>query len=368
MEKVKTASKKAGSNSIVNVSSVLSTILKKHRESLNRTFKEMAIFNRRIDGSIFLQVVNNYIAPVVEAVHNKDPEKSEEVTLELYSLALELYSRKYLGPETRWPHINRLWKKTLPALASLIAQSPKTLPSHLTNAVFTLTKSRPELASKWLEEIANIAPGCSDASELSEAGKVLAWRCGMAHWRDSAMNTWQRLSKTLKLATLGLLLDEEDYDIDELETSLLDRWHKPGIKLIGEKEICIIGRAGGFYGFDKEFVSPPEVLSSNNRIYVFDDQNCWSIHGDCFGIFLHPEGRDLPSTETSDDATKPSSLVDKFTITQGGKITWNGKKASIPLLKGLQSFACSKDFVAVTLPSTHAVFLLALTDRSAAIA
>ena len=97
MEKIETATKEVDRNvedvdsdRNANTSNVFSAILKKNREQFNQTFKETAIFNRRIDGALFLQVLKNYIAPIIEAVQIKVPDQSEAVALELYSIALEL--------------------------------------------------------------------------------------------------------------------------------------------------------------------------------------------------------------------------------------------------------------------------------------
>jgi hypothetical protein len=375
---------------------VFETILEKHRENFNLEFKEKRLFNRRLDGHSFLEVLKDYVAPIVNAVHLKTPQKSEEVSLALYSLSLELFSRRYLGPDSLSPPVNNLWKETLPSISVLIARSPGRLAGHLTNAVFTLGLTGPDYPVKWLQMVSDVAPGCIDEQELIEAGKVLAWRCGMTQWRESALLTWDNLSKPLKLATLGLLLDDRDYDLEELRTSLDNRWLKPGQTLTGETEICIVGRAGKFSGFGGEMTCPPEVMNIDGKIYTFDDENCWSLHGDCFGTILLPHGKDLPQSEqpeskgtetppSLDTEVPPSSGTEappssgtealpaadatncSFAISKTGNISWRGKTTSIPLLSGFQSFAVCNDFAAVTHPLSHSIFILAITDRSAAI-
>ena len=345
--------------------------LKEHRKELNQSFENMKLFKSGLEQSVFLHILQKYTMPLVQKIYMHHPEKADESALALYDLSLTLYSRKYIGPQSHFPLISKLFEEVLPRISTLVAQAPATLPASLINALFSLLRISKPVASMWLDEIVNIAPGCKTYVELIDAGKVLAWKCGMAQWRGSALKIWRKLSKPLKLATLGLLLSEDNINMEELGQQLEDPWFHPHFHLHsnlhsnrhtkGEtKSPVIIAKAGGFTGFGCEMATPPEVISINDQIYAFDDYNCWSLHCDAFGTILVSEGRDLP-----DEILPATSNTCKITPT--GILHWNGLSETIPVLKHSSSIAASEDFVAVTCKSSFYIFIIALSDKERSI-
>jgi hypothetical protein len=327
------------------------------REHFNRLYAIKKRMKRQIDGKVFSKHLIEVVAPLVDSAVELEPSCGEELTASLYELSLDLVSRRYLGQANKYPSLDHLWSKTLPKLVRFLPAGSRKLVSALSNAVYNLDNTPGVSAKKWLSALLSISDGCSSWTELLAAGKVLSWRCGMAHYRKSALEVWSTLSKELKLATLGLLLDEEEIDLEALRNALQDPWWRPDVKTNPSYNLEIVGAVGGFRGFGGSFVSPPEVMQVGDDIFAFDDEACWSVHADCYGTTLQRFGKTLPDGDSNEGAFM---LVQK-----SGKVSCGNYEREFDILKRPSSFVSSSSSLAVTLQCSHKVFIVAKVPKRA---
>ena len=325
--------------------------LEKYRDQFNRLFALRRRMKRQIDAKAFSHHLVEVVAPLVDEAVSLNADCCEELTRSLYELSLELVSRRYLGQGNRYPAIDHLWSFTLPKLVRFLPEGKRGLVSALSNAVYNLDNTAGVSAIDWLEDLLSVADGCNSWTELLAAGKVLAWRSGMAHYRRSALDVWDTLPKELQLATLGLLNEEEKIDLKTLRQALEDPWWQPGFSTEMARELEFVGTVGGFRGFGGSFVSPPEVMKVGDEIYAFDDEACWSIHADCYGTTLQRYGKNLPDGEQIEGSFQ--------LVLKSGQVSCGKLEGTFPLLKNPSSFVSSSSCLAVTLSCSHKVFIVA---------
>ncbi|MBF0530050.1 MAG: hypothetical protein HQK55_12430, partial [Deltaproteobacteria bacterium] len=200
-------------------------------------------------------------------------------------------------------------------------------------------------------------PLCPTLEDFLKVGQVAAWRCGLAHFRAGALEIWRDLPEPLARLALGFKPDAEALAKSDLAAALADPWRS--LKQLGrlpERKLRLVARVGGFRGFGGPFISPPEVTCARTVIYAFDREFCYSLHADWFGSAVERFGSDLP--EGVENRPLGFSLDQK-----NGMVTKDGQQAIFPELAGASSFAATDHTLAVTVPRSHFVYLIALADQ-----
>lgn len=253
--------------------------LERGRDDFNARFLRARRGGLRVDGEIFSEVMRDLAGPIVDAVAIVDAGAVEETTEVVFDVGLRLSSHFLLGRESRHGAINSLWREDLPRLSRFVARDPRRVISALSNAAHFMALARGGDVQGWRELLAEVAPRCHSVDELLQMGQVLAWRSGMAHFRESALKVWEGLGEELKYAALGA--SREMGSVDELRHRVYQRWMPLDSD---EPEVASpILRVGGFRGDGGPFLQPPRVCLLDGRIFACDQRGVWSIHADIFG-------------------------------------------------------------------------------------
>jgi hypothetical protein len=112
----------------------------------------------------------------------------------------------------------------------------------------------------------------------------------------------------------------------------------------------IVRIAGGFRGFGGPCLHPPTVTANGGALFVHDGDDCWQLLADAFGTLWH--------RTPSSSAKVRDSNVSPASIDAQGKVTWDGTH-QIAELADASSYACDGQTLAVTLPTSYHVFLVA---------
>src|SRR5262249_14803341 len=168
---------------------------------------------------------------------------------------------------------------------------------------------------------------------LLQAGKVCAWRAGLAHLREGALETCGRLAPKLARAALGLSPAAKSLPLETVVQELrADPWLDPaslGKAPAPEKRLRVVGAVGAFRGFGGPFLRPPRVAYAEGHFLASDGERCWVLCADRFGATLHPAGADLP----------PDGSDSFFQIDKKGKVTRDKESQFFPELKDPSSRA-----------------------------
>jgi hypothetical protein len=266
-------------------------------------------------------------------------------------VALELLAGGALGEAARGPLVARAWDGLLPRLLPHLAAAPRALAARISNALCNLAREGGEaLAERWGECLVGVSPAAAAPLQLLEAGLVLAWRCGLAHFRDSALARWRALPAPLRRATLGLPPEGEAPPMEALARGLEDPWFDPA-RPAPRAAPALAARVGGFRGFGGRFVRPPRLARAAGAILASDGEGTYRLHADVFGATLRPVA--APAVADADAGARARIAAD-------GTVSVDGTEARLPALAGAASLAAAGTTLAVALAHSHHVYVVAL--------
>ena len=339
----------------------LASILEARRGRYNAQFAEARRNRPSLDPDRFGDHLRPVVAPLLERVGQTAPGQESAVADVLYDLSLDLVGRDLLGPTARYPAVVEGWSWLLAALADRLAEAPRQVAGAVTNALYQLSTTPGARPQQWLHEVSAISAQCASASELLEAAKVVAWRAGLAHYRESALDLCRRLPVGLAATALSLGPEAAGLARDEIDTVvhqlLADPWLAPAEALHGkpdQQHLRLVGRVGAFRGFGGTFMRPPQVTCPGGVFVASDLETHWQLHADLFGATLHRVAA-VP-------AAAPVMAAPLFKVGLGGKVSRGTHSAVFADLHVSHSSAANTHTLAVTTPLSHAVYLIALAS------
>ncbi|MFA6958042.1 MAG: hypothetical protein WC538_19415 [Thermoanaerobaculia bacterium] len=335
------------------LSAPLASALERDRERFNALVAERVASGQRFDAAALAGHMRDVVSPVVDAVYRVDSGSVGPVVDVLFRLTLDLIGRDLVGVGTRYPAIAEGWRKIFPAAATMLARAPQHIAGSLTNAIYKVSVSTGGDASGWIDTMATLARQCGDATELLDAGKTVAWRAGLAHYRRGALDACRSLSPDLAALALGVSGAVVSYHamIDRLES---DPWLDPAVaagERLPEPSLRLVATIGAFRGFGGPFRVPPKVYLRDGQLVAKDDEAAWILTADRFGATWHRSGTDDLLAQNFLDAA-----VDRD---GGAKIAT--LRASFPDLRQPWTQAFDGTTLAVTLALSHRIRLLACT-------
>jgi hypothetical protein len=328
--------------------------LARNREALNARFAAAQMGGSRIDQAAFMEHLAEVVEPIVRAVAAEFAEKVDPVTLALYDLSLELFEAILLGPQNTCPAISLVWRKLLPRLPCLLAREPGRIAGSLSNAVHNLAATPGARTDQWLDRMIALAPLAGDVRTFLDSGKILAWRAGMTQYRDGALNTARQLEPSVAARALGLPEAAPAADIaTALDRMTENPWISPTDALANAadpRRIRIAARAGAFRGFGGPFLRPPTVIYQQDNFLVSDGQSTWMLLADLHGSTFQ---------RIDNPPLKPNWIAAAIQSEPDGTLRWGDAVATFEELAGFSSHASDGKTLAITLPTSHHVYLLA---------
>ena len=308
-----------------------------------------------LDPVAFQAWIREGIAPAVDAAAALRPETAGWVLDALLERSLQLTVLKVLGPGAREPVIAGGWRRLLPALPSLLAAEPAALSAAVVNALHRLAATEGARPEAWTATMLRAGSRCANLTAFLDAGLVAAWRAGLAHYRDAALDRARRMDQDLARIVLGL----DDVDADALPRLLAGVAADPWRSLEesregpwGDPRLALVGRLGAFRGFGGLFPVPPGVTERQGALLAWSGGGCWRIFADCYGAVFH-------RVEPPPGGNQPHPSGENSTVDVSGTVRHRGLTAVFPELAAPTTFASDGVTLAVTLASSHAVYLVA---------
>ncbi|MFV2045265.1 MAG: hypothetical protein ACC700_18785 [Anaerolineales bacterium] len=328
--------------------SPLAITLAKNRESFNTRFKAARLQNPALNPAEFSAHLSSLVARIIDSVAKFAPSQVDEVVLVIYELSLDLFAARSLGQDALFPEVYDAWESLLPKAHRFISSDPGPVTAAVSNAVVNVSKENPGAANRWIQMMEGLVDHCANTRDFLNAGQVVAWQCGLAHYRESALKIWKELSKPLQKATLGI-----DVTQDEISQMFLaDPWFNPSVR-IKTSALNIVSVAGGFKGFGGPFVTPPRVYRDGHMLMAADSESSWSIHADCFGTQFKRQGP--PPSETQIHAPQSEAFF------KNDRVEFRDEVLTHPDLKAWTSYASTEYTLAVTLKQSHIIYLIAMS-------
>ena len=343
------------------VRGAFAAVLEERRDRFNAAFAQARHDNPRLDAHAFSDHLSLRVAPIVNAVAEVFPEQVIDTGAAVYDLSLEMLRADLLNR----PEIALIFTDLLPKLVHPLAREPRRVVAAVVNAALQIGTRGASPMKRWISAVGAAAQLDPSLDYLLGFGQVAAWRAGLAHYREGAL----KVAPSLDPSLVALAVDASAADAAQclarlpsdsaartahvaqmLERLTVDRWHAPGSPQQPEARTMIRARIGAFRGFGGVFQRPPTVSTSENRLFATDGSDTWQISVDAFGSTFHRVGP-MPAWPG----------MGAFTLDRDGTV-WRGRERQrIEVLADARSWASTDDTLAVTLSSTHHVFVIGHT-------
>lgn len=338
------------------------------REHYNQRFRMCRALRPGLDAEAFGRSLRQWVAPLVETLAEATPEHTDALTEGLFEVALALLQvgQAAVAEAQEATGMDRLWQ-LLARQPAALGQDPVALVGRLCNAWLHLQGQRGVRVDQWLAAVADlldsalVAQQAPPPEDLLLAVQVLAWRCGMATFRQSALDRAGTLAPALLAHALGAP-GLRDAAIAALLARLrADPWFPPeaypsaaASPPESPPKLHEVGRVGGFRGLGGCFVEVPEVVLLDGRIALQDRSGPLQIlYADACGAQL------------SADASGPATAAGHPLPLQ-----WEGRRLHHPpsgsvveMPAEVAGWACDGHTVAVVLRRSYWVRLYAVCQR-----
>lgn len=226
------------------------------------------------DAEALARAIRDRLDPVAVAVDAVAPERVGAAVEAGFDVILGLAGHGIAGE--RAALIDRVWQTLGTAHARSVAERPFAVLGMLTNAALTIAATPGARVDEWIERMAALGPQGS-ADTVRALGQLVAWRSGMAHYRDGAIAAADSLPDTVAAAAVGSSLGWT-----EARSALAgDPWWTPD----GVAEGVTVG---AFTGFGGAFAEPPLVRVGPKGFLVRSGPATFLLIADAWGATLHP--------------------------------------------------------------------------------
>lgn len=320
-------------------------VLRGGRAEFNRRF---AIGQQRyptLDPAEFSELLSGPVDAIVGAVARVDNGAVPALADSLFDLCLALLGQRWIGTGGRAPALLAGWQLLADKAPALLAQQPQKLLTAIANALVHWPAFGG--GEPWLRTLATLAERARSADELLRAAQVAAWRHGMVHYRDSALERARQLDR--ELLALALSVAPADWQDEILLRMARDRWYRPDKPPL--QRPCALMRVGAFVGYGGRFVEPPVAGSIDGELLLHSGGQRYSLHADVYGANVQPhsEGKLAPAHE----------LPVGWQI-EGSVLVSPGKRFAFVEHGDITSSAVSSDTLVLTHAWSHALTVVAL--------
>lgn len=299
----------------------LADVLRGGRTEFNRRF---ALGQQRysgIDPAAFSELLTGPVDHIVGTVARIDSGAAPALADALFDLSLTLLGQRWIGTGGRAPAVLAGWELLADKAPSLLAQEPQALLTAVANALVHWSSFGG--GGYWLRTFETLAARARSADELLRAGQVAAWRHGLAHYRDSALERARQLDR--ELLALALTVPPGDWSDEMLPRMARNRWYRPDKPPQAAPRVMI--GVGAFVGFGGRFAEPPLVGTIDGELLLHSGGQRYSLHADVYGANVQPhsDGKLAPARELPPgwriDGSVLLSPEQRFPFTDQGGIT-----------------------------------------------
>ncbi|MEO6878746.1 MAG: hypothetical protein ABI205_09715 [Gemmatimonadaceae bacterium] len=332
------------------ISAPLADALMAGRPQLNARVAEVRHRYPAFDTAAFAAFVRTGVDSVARAVADVAPDRTAFVVSASYDLALELTAQGLVGSAARTDLVDRVWTTLAPRYADLLATEPVEVLGLLSNAVLHIEGVPGARADAWLTTMADFGGQIESIAQLRLLGQVLAWRAGLAHFRDGALLSADALPELIALRALAGATAADWATVRARYHG--NRWWSP----LPERQAVVRDglNVGHFTGFGGTFAQPPEVRSCPQGFLVRSGNRFHVLVADVFGAVL------LPST-AEELAQAVSESPNARGVLTGSTIVIGDHRVDLQLPTDGLRVTTNEDTIAVSSPYTHMIRLLSCT-------
>jgi hypothetical protein len=292
-------------------------------------------------GGLCSQVISGWmvevIEPIVEAAVavNSASEKIYEVVKALY---LELLKLIGSGFATRYRDDYKNAWLLMAKMPGLVVKFPAKTILLLNDVLASLHLYAPEKIMQWCTLMGGSSPEIKTIEDFKIAGRIYAWKCGLAHLRARLKTDYEELSENLQQTIVNTI--NPDKDITQL---FKYRWENDNTKFQGVQ--------GGFNGTTGFFEHPPRLSQIGENIFVTDTKSSYALFADRFGKILLPANT-VDASYILSNSKRYDTLED-----------WLGKNNPKMDVNAVSSVVITEDTLVFTLQNSYYLYLFSLGNE-----
>lgn len=326
------------------ISAAVAHILRQHREACNRGFAEARHRFPHLDAQAFTRFLQDDARALLEVIEQHHPDQLEPLVLAIYHHGLQLAGLRWCGVDSQFALLQDVWRYTFPHWHHLLVQAPTRSLIAITHALRQLQDHPGADPLGWLQHMSTLATLYNDVELWLQAGQVQAWWCGLAHYRESALQQADRLPE------IPLLI--------ALDAAHLQKWPVVRAQLVANHwwtpthppaPMTEQRRVGGLAGMGGVFTALPLVFAQGDALLVQSGGQWFELYADARGAALQRIAQVNP--------TPPLAPRDAGFVRN--RLQVDGHARTISDINTITSVACTRDTVAVTSADSFQVIVFA---------
>ena len=321
------------------ISPAFAAILASGRAQFNARAAEARRRFPALDMAAFGAFLHDGVDPLIVAVVAAAPERAGGATVAAYDMALELVGHGLAGPAAKNPFLNTVWRELAPSFAPLLSTAPVDVLGMLSNAAIHIASVAAARPAQWQHELVALAAQVATVAQLRAVGQVLAWRAGVAHFRQGALAAADTLPPALALAAFGEPGAQWPQVLAQLQAN---PWR-------GNAE----GREfGSFTGLGGDFATPPQVRATDDGFVVRSGERHYLLVADAYGAVLH--------SATAQEFDQAQTAMPASVKLDGASVHIGARRIELDVPAADIAIAANAHTLAIASPWTHAIRLLPL--------
>lgn len=330
------------------------TALEARRAQFNTRFQQVRRHQPEVQGSEVLALCGTLLEPAGSILADLDPGAVAELVEATFETVLQLQALRLTGSRSHEPWIDTGLGLLVPAAARFLGQRPHATLCALGNALHHIGQQHPPGATQWTRRMQAVLPACDAVAQWLAAGQVLAWRCGLAQYRDAALRVLEALPAALQAALLELPAAADP--APEVAALLRHPWHRPGQPPLTQPRW--VRRCGGFVGFGGPFRRPPRLAAHDGQLYASDGSQAWRWTLDACGEYrVRVDDTEWQAAQTAHAArTAPPA---GWTLHEG-VLRHAGRSFELPSAGAITGLAGNDHTLLVSHAASHALSVIAL--------
>lgn len=341
----------------VPVCYALSRALGSRREEYNQRFVQMRRQQRDLDGGLLQGFLREALDPTVATLAELpawNADRIDALVSVAFDAALELCAQRLLAPGANRTLLARAWQQPWSAVLARWPHWPAQVPlAALCNAVFHLGQAEGARADVWLDRMAQVLPHLAQPEEWLAAGQAAAWLCGLAQYREAALDRLAQLPPTAAQQLLGLTPDRP------LRAELLKLRAQPWFDLsapsASAKAPQVRRWVGAFRGYGGAFEQPPLLAVHEDQLYVSSAGASWLLLADAFGHHLAR----VPQAVYAQAARRRAALPLSVRL-DGESLHFATGKLAFEDRGGLATVVATSTTLAISFHASHRIALVPL--------
>ncbi len=244
--------------------------LKNQEDLYNSLYQSHELNKGAVDSIVLLEWMVEIAEPILEKVHEHNPDALSRVGPALFSSILLLNSGNSAVVSEEE---NKSALKLCLQMPKLVSNAPSKILKAINDAVKVIRTYQPQRVNTWIQLMNQSVVACREIDHLLDCGRVCAWFCGLAHLRENAKTAFHRLPEAVQNSITSHAPNNNFVNLFE------NSW-------LGNTSKIFKTTVGDFIGYESVFENPPVIAKIDNHVFATDGKNAHAVFCDEFGSVL----------------------------------------------------------------------------------